>query len=212
MALGASTFTDFGAAVQSLFSGISAEEQASLQAQGLQIQSQGTQISAEAAQLQAQGDIAEGQEYTQAQQLAQQQAQYTAASTAIQSVQQQRQVTMTIGAQQAAAGASGLASSGSALDVMNESAQQGALANAVLKTQGLITEAGYNEQAASYKLMAGAAQTAATGEQQISGQEQTIATEQQQLASETQQSGLTGLIGGVAGGLLKGAAAIATLF
>jgi hypothetical protein len=50
-----------------------------------------------------------------------------------------------------------LAQSGSALDLLRESASQGAMTKAVLGEQGLITEAGYQEQAKSYTDMASAA-------------------------------------------------------
>jgi hypothetical protein len=43
-------------------------------------------------------------------------------------------------------------------------ASQGAIAHAAASQQGLITEAGYNEQAASYNLMATAADQAAAAE------------------------------------------------
>ena len=58
----------------------------------------------------------------------------------------------------------GLGQTGSALDILRESASQGALTHAVLGQQGLITEAGYEEQATSYKNMAQAAQVAIDAE------------------------------------------------
>lgn len=211
MAIGASTFNDIGGGVSDIFAGLSAEEQAQLKAQGLDIEAEGTQISSEADLLKAQGDIAEGQEYTLAQTLAAQNAQYTAASTNIQAIQNERQVTGVIGSGRAAAGGSGLAESGSALDVMASSAQQGALSTAVLRTQGAITEAGEEEQAASYGLMANAANSAATTETTMAGQEQTIATQQQQLASETAAAGNQSELGSFAASALKGVAAVATI-
>jgi hypothetical protein len=47
----------------------------------------------------------------------------------------------------------GFAESGSALDLLRESASQGAMTKAVLGEQGLITEAGYQEQAQSYTVL-----------------------------------------------------------
>ncbi len=61
--------------------------------------------------------------------------------------------------------ASGFASSGSALDLLRDSAAQGAMTKAVLGQQGLIEEAGYEEQAKSYQLMSSAANMAATADE-----------------------------------------------
>jgi hypothetical protein len=212
MAIGSTTFTDLGGAVSDLFAGMGAQTQAQLQAQGLQIQAQGTQISAASELLQAQGNLAEGQEYQLAETLAEQNAAYTAQSTAIQFAQQQRQEVMAIGSEKAATGASGLAQSGSAVDLLRSSAQQGALAGAVIRMQGGITIAGYNEQAASYAMMQQAAQTTATGEQNIATQEQGIAGQQMNLAAETQAAGQQAATGDFIAGALKAAGAIASLF
>src|ERR1700761_6992411 len=104
MAVGAQTFNDLGGAVNDLFAGLAASTQANLKAQGLDIEAEGTNISAQAAQLKAQGDLSEATEYGEAATLAQQNAAYTAASTAIQAAQQERQNTLTIGSQKAAVG------------------------------------------------------------------------------------------------------------
>jgi hypothetical protein len=111
------------------------------------------------------GDLAEGASYTEAAQLAEQNVQITAMSTAIQEVQQQRELYMSMGRTTAAVAGAGFANSGSALDILRSSAQQGALKSAVIGQQGLATEAGYQEQAASYDAMAAAASSAAHGEQ-----------------------------------------------
>jgi hypothetical protein len=211
MPAGQQTFADLGGAVSDLFAGIGASTAANLKAQGIDIEAQGTQISAQAALLQSQGDIAEGTEYGLAKTLAEQNAAYTATSTAIQAAQQDRQTTMTIGGQKAAVGGAGLAESGSSLDLLRDSASQGALARAALVTNGQMTEAGYTEQAASYGVMKNAANATAAGEVSIAGQEDTIATEQQQLATQTAAAGQTSEIGDFAAGLLKGAAAVATI-
>ena len=68
-----------------------------------------------------------------------------------------RAIEKTIGGQQAEVAASGFGAAGSALDLLRDSAAQGALHKAVLAQQGLITEAGYEEQAKSYNLQAEAA-------------------------------------------------------
>jgi hypothetical protein len=74
MAIGASTFSNLGGAVNDIFS---------------------TQASAKGLQIKAQGDIAEGQEYGLAADLARQNAQYTEQSTAIKTMQQQRELSQT---------------------------------------------------------------------------------------------------------------------
>jgi hypothetical protein len=121
--------------------------------------------SARADLLQGQGDILEGQTYGQAATLAELNAQYTAQSTAIQESQAQRQLYTTLGTQAAAAGGSGSSGGGSAADIMRNSAQQGALNLAIIKQQGLITEAGYTEQANAFTLQQQAANVAAEAQQ-----------------------------------------------
>jgi hypothetical protein len=64
---------------------------------------------------------------------------------------------MSLGTTKAAVAGAGFSNSGSALDLLRSSAEQGATTKAVLGQQGLITEAGYNEQQQSYTLMANAA-------------------------------------------------------
>jgi hypothetical protein len=197
MALSQQTFGDIGGAVSDLFGGFGAEAQGDLKAKGLDIEAQGLR-------LKAQGDLAEASNYDLASTLAAKNAVFTQSSTAIQMLQQERQNTMQIGGQQAAIAGAGFAASGSALDLMADSARQGALATAVLGQQGLITEAGYQEQAQSYTTMATAARADAAGQNQIAGEEE-------QLAQETKDAANTASIGDFLGGVVKGAAAIATL-
>ena len=109
----------------------------------------------------AAGDQAEAENYSRAATLASQNEQFTKESTSIKDVQAQRQIFQSIGGTQADVASAGLAESGGALDVLRSSAQQGALARAQVGAQGLITEAGYQEQAQSYQAMAAAADTAA---------------------------------------------------
>jgi hypothetical protein len=183
MAFGAQTIQDAGGAVSDLFAGFGAQTQANLKAQGLQIQ--------------AQGDIAEGQNYDLAATLAGQNAQFTEASTAIKEAQISRQVTQTIGGQQAEVSGAGFGSSGSALDLMRDSASQGALTKAVAGQQGLIQTASYQEQQQSYETMSAAAKATAAGLENI--------------ASETEAAGKMTEFGDIASGLFKGAASIASL-
>ncbi|MBR0936684.1 hypothetical protein [Bradyrhizobium jicamae] len=183
MAIGASTFSDLGGAVSDLFAGFGASAQANLKAQSLQ--------------LQAQGDLAEASNYDLASTLASQNEAYTKTSTAIQQMQLERSTYQQIGGQQAAIGGAGLAASGSATDILADSARQGALSKAVLGQQGLITEAGYQEQAQSYTTLAGAARAAAATEDQM--------------AQETKDAGSSSAFGNFLGGALKGVATITSL-
>jgi hypothetical protein len=144
-------------------------------------------FAAQGDQAKAQGDILEGQNYTLAAQLADQNEQFTATSTAIKETQADRQLYLQIGGQKADVAGAGFAESGSALDLMRSSASQGALNRAVLGQQGLITEAGYQEQATSYRNMAQAAQVAANAENSAA-------------------------TGAEIGSAIKGVAALATLF
>lgn len=183
MGLSSTRFSDAGGAVTDLFGGIG------------QILKGDT--SAESLDLKAQGDLAEAQQYDLAGALAKQNAQYTQASTGIQQQQQVRNTTMQIGGQKAAMSGSGFAESGSGLDILRDSAQQGALAKEVIGQQGQITQAGYEEQATSYGIMANTARQTAAGEEQI--------------AQESKDAGIFGGVGSFIGSALKGAAAIATL-
>jgi hypothetical protein len=140
MAFGSSTVTDIGAGVSDLF-----------------------QASADRSK--AQYDLSEGQEYTLASDLATQNAQFTQDSTAIKETQINREETKALGTTTANQAGAGFATSGSGLDILRETASSGSIAKAAANQQGLITEAGYNEQAASYTLMASAADQAASAEE-----------------------------------------------
>lgn len=72
-------------------------------------------------------------------------------ATEIENRQQERQIYQVIGAQQAATGAAGFSLSGSAIDLMKSSAQQGSLDQALISNQGLIEENTYLAQAAQYE-------------------------------------------------------------
>ena len=198
MAFGQGGLNFASGAVDSLFAGFAAEQNANLSAAGLNLQASGLRIKAA-------GDIAEGQEYDLAAQLAERNRQYTIESTAIQQAQLERQIQGTIGSQQANIAGSGLAASGSALDLLAESASQGRLAHEVLAKQGLITEAGYEEQRQSYNIMSNAAKMAAAAEYAIANQTSALATQTQQAGKKT------GMMDFIAAGV-KGAAAIGTLF
>lgn len=118
-------------------------------------------FAAEGYRSKAEGNRQESAHYLRAAGLAEQNAAFTRESTAIQSTQLQRQVFQGLGSIEASVAGSGLAEGGSALDVLRSSAQQGALQDAVLKRQGLISEQGYKEQANSYRDMSESALRAA---------------------------------------------------
>jgi hypothetical protein len=109
----------------------------------------------------AKGSRLEAQAYDKAAALARLNEQYTKESTDIKEFQQQRDSYKQIGGQEAEIGASGFAATGSALDILRESASQASLTKSVIGQQGLIEEAGYEEQAQSYDLMAQASREAA---------------------------------------------------
>lgn len=162
MAVSSSTFSDFGGAVSDLFA-------------------------ASGDQSKATGDRIEAQDYDLASTLATQNEAFTETSTAIKQAQTDRQIYQTMGGVTANTAGSGFAASGSSLDVLRDSAAQGALTKAVAGQQGLIAEAGYNEQAKSYTNMADAANIAAD-------------------AADKAASGST------ISGILKGVAGVASLF
>ena len=139
MAVSTSTFSGIGAGVSDIFQGFADETK-------------------------AQGDILEGEAYGKAAQLALQNEQFTKQSTAIQDAQANRELLMSTGRTQAEVAGAGFAASGSALDILRSSAAQGSLQKAVISEQGLITEAGYKEQAESYQLLQQAANSAASAE------------------------------------------------
>ncbi len=183
MALSNTTFADAGSAASDLFKGFGEQQSGSLKADALR--------------LKAKGDLAEGVQYDLASGLASQNSQFTKTSTAIQQAQQDRATAIQIGGQRNAIAGSGFKESGSGLDILADSASQGALAKEVLGQQGQITEAGYDEQAKSYTMMAQTARETAQGEEDI--------------ANKTEDNSAFAMFGDFAGAALKGAAAVATL-
>jgi|KBSMisStandDraft_5_1062788.scaffolds.fasta_scaffold87455_1 hypothetical protein len=169
-----STIGNVGGAVSDLFSGFGKLAEGDLKAKGLNIQAEGLR-------LKAKGDLAEAENYDLASGLAKENKQFTEASTAIQQSQLDRNNYLQIGGQRADVAGAGFAESGSALDILRDSAQQGALARAVLGQQGHITEAGYQEQADSFTTLASAARVTAAGEEKIAG-------ETDQLAADTKDA------------------------
>jgi hypothetical protein len=153
MPFGTATISGLSTAVSDIGAGISAEGAAT-----------SDMFAAEAEQYKIEGTQFEQASYQQAAALAGQNEQFTAISTRIKAAQAQRELSMSLGTTQANVAGAGLAESGSALDVLRESASQGALTRAVIKSQGLITEAGYNEQQESYLNMVAAGNVAIQGD------------------------------------------------
>lgn len=140
MALGTGTFDAAGGAVKDLFAASSYKTR-------------------------AQGNRLQAQQYDLAQKFSLQNKQFAETSTAIKEQQTQRSIENVIGQQQADVAAGGFASSGTALDLLRDSMSQGALTKAVVGQQGLIEEAGYQEQADSYAIMAQSARLAAAADE-----------------------------------------------
>lgn len=139
MAFGTGTIQSAGGAVQDIFSGFAHEAKA----KGLRIEAENY-------------DLAAG--------FASKNAQFTETSTAIKQSQLDRDIFKTMGGISADVAGAGFAASGSALDILRDSASQGALTKAVGSQQGLITEEGYKVQAETYTNMGKAALMAAEAE------------------------------------------------
>jgi hypothetical protein len=115
--------------------------------------------------------MAESKGYKESADYYRQAAAITEQSTGLKVLAQNRQNYQVAGAGMAAAGASGIKSTGSAAAVMRSNAQQGSLSRSLIAEQGKIEEESYNAQAAQ--------------------------AEAQAQASES--SGIFGAIGGIAG-------------
>lgn len=225
MAASSSTFSNLGGAASDLFAGLGAADKASLSAQGMRLTAEGTLITAKGTRLNAEGlrtkatgDLAEAENYDLAATLAEANSAYTAQSTRIQQNQQERAVTSAIGSQRAGVAAAGFAAGGSAGDLLRDSASQGALAKGVLSQQGVITEAGFDEQAKSYTTMATTGRSVAASEMDIAGKTDVIAGEQdqiamgqRQLANETEEAGRRAATGDFVSAAIKGVAAVASI-
>lgn len=109
----------------------------------------------------AKGYDLEAQSYAEAAAMADKQGDFTRMSTAIKDMQLQRQTLGLIGGQASDVASAGFQAAGSALDIMRDAAQQGALGQAAAHYQGLITEEGYRTQAQSLRRQGEAARMAA---------------------------------------------------
>jgi hypothetical protein len=102
--------------------------------------------------------------YGEAASIAEQNAIIAENSTKIKETQLNRQIYQTLGVQKSDVAGSGLSESGSALDLLSSSAEQGALAKALATQQGAITVNSYKEQAAQFNSMADAASGTSTAQ------------------------------------------------
>lgn len=109
------------------------------------------------------GELASAKGYTAAAGYATQNAEIEAQSAQIQQVQATRKIYQTEGGQRADIAGAGLNASGSALDVVRDTAQQGSLTKQLIANQGAINVAGYEEEASNYSAMATAAKASGTG-------------------------------------------------
>lgn len=139
MAFGTGTIGSLGGAVQDIFG-------------------------SEAHKLKAQGLRLEAQNYDEASVFARQNAEFAKISTGMKLAQQDREIYKTLGGIEADVAGAGFAASGSGLDILRDSASQGALLKAAASTQGLIQEEGYQVQSRSYTRMGEAARLAASAE------------------------------------------------
>jgi hypothetical protein len=109
------------------------------------------------------GEAKSAKGYSQAAGFAEQNAEIAEQNARIQGVMAQRQITQTLGSQSAEIGGAGFNASGSALDLMRDSASQGALTKQLISNQGAINVLGYKAEAANYSSMASAAKSSAAG-------------------------------------------------
>src|SRR5712691_2630277 len=116
---------------------------------GLQSTAATDKAAAAAATTQAAGYTAEAGAYGNAADIATQNAIIANVAGDIKSYQQQRAVTMTLGEQQAQTAAAGFGASGSSLDILLSSLQQGYLTQQLTATQTSLTAGGYLEEAAA---------------------------------------------------------------
>lgn len=146
MAFGTSTFSGLSGAVSDIFGGQST-------AAGLRIKAQGSRVEAE--------------NYDLASDLATKNASFADTSMQIKVAQADRSLFKSISGQAADVAGAGFAASGSALDLLRDSASQGALTTAVAGQQGLIAVEGYEQQAKSYNNLAEFSRWAADQEDRL---------------------------------------------
>lgn len=109
------------------------------------------------------GALKEADAYKKASEISLTNAAITKRSTAINLAQAGRQLYQSFGAESADTASAGFQMSGSAIDLMRSSVQQGSLTQQIISNQGAITEQGFQQQAASYQGQAAAAKAKSSG-------------------------------------------------
>lgn len=109
------------------------------------------------------GDFAEANAYSKASKIAASNAQIEERTTALNEEMASRKIFQTIGSERAQTASAGFAMSGSALDLLRSSTEQGALTKQIIANQGQIQAQGYLQEAAAYKGMEKAANTSGIG-------------------------------------------------
>ena len=109
------------------------------------------------------GDLSEAAAYGQAAKIAQQNATLSVESGAIQQLQASRKIYQTVSAQGAQVAGAGLKQAGSAGDLYRASVSQGALTKQLIGLQTGINANSFQQEAAAYKGMQGAAQASGIG-------------------------------------------------
>lgn len=109
------------------------------------------------------GELKSAKGYTQAAGYARINAEIAQQTANIQEAMTARKSYQTIGGQQADVAGAGLASSGSATDLLRSSAEQASLTKQLVVKQGAINVMGYQAEASSYDAMAAAAKSAGEG-------------------------------------------------
>lgn len=209
MALGNATFTNFGAAVNDLFSSQANAAGLRIKASGTELEAQGTRIQAEGSRLTAKGDLTEAGNYDLAASLATENAQFTEASTRIQQTMADRQIYQAIGTEKAGFAGAGLSDN---LDLLRDSASQGALQKALIGSQGQIAEAGYTEQAQSFTNLSSYAKYGASVENDIADKQDAIAGGQDQIAQQERDLADQTQTNGYISAGIHAATAIASIF
>jgi len=121
--------------------------------------------------LKAQGDLVEAGNYDLAAGYAGENAQYAEISGAVKTAQSERNVLLGTGQERSEIAGAGLkVGSGTSLDLLRSSVQQGALQTQMVQAQGQITTAGYKEEQASYENLASYARVSAQAEMDAGNQ------------------------------------------
>lgn len=204
MALGASTFDLAGGAVSDLF----AASAAGSRIQGMGLQSQSYDYTIAGLGLKSQGLGIQAAGLDRAAGFADTEAYLVGENTALQMMQLKRKEELSQGSTQAAVAGLGFANSGSAIDIMLDNARMASLEQQVAEKNGTIAQAGYAEQAASYRTQSSIARL----EQQQVGIAQDSARAAQAASYAAMDAAKKEQKGRQITGIIKGAAAIGSLF